>query len=76
MMEMDDPGEASGESGGSVESVGKDVQAYDVCCDGIFCFGLFYVTDSNCPVVDVALPREEPMLPEGRQTQSSSGSGY
>ena len=32
-MEMDGPGEASGKSGGSVESVGKDVQACDVCCE-------------------------------------------
>ena len=30
-MEVDDPGEASGKSGGSVESVGEDVQACNVC---------------------------------------------
>ena len=40
---------------------------WDVC----LCF-----TDSNCPVVEVALPRMEPALPEGRQARSSSGSGY
>ena len=48
MMEMDDPGEASGESGGSVESVGKDVQACDVRCDGFFVFVCFM---SQTPIV-------------------------
>ena len=33
-MEVDDPGEASGKSGGSVESVGEDVQACNICCGG------------------------------------------
>ena len=45
---------------------------YYRCRDRCFCFVLFDVTDFNSPAVDVALPRKEPALPDGRHLPPSS----